>query len=1055
MERKRSFHHVVALGILVLALVRMASAQYGGGTGTPEDPYQIASSDDLIDLGDTPDDYDKHFLLTADIDLAGIPFDRAVIGHSVGRSRGSQSRPFTGVFAGNSHVIRHLHITGDDHAGLFGYVASGAVISSLGLENASIEGTADYAGGLVGHNDGSVLNCYTTGSITGNDSVGGLVGDNSGSISNCYSTSAVTGNDHVGGLVGYSSGSVSNCYSTGAAAGNDHVGGLAGANSGSVSSCYGTGAVTGDANIGGLVADNSGSVASSFWDTETSGLAASAGGLGLTTTEMQDMETYPDAGWDFVGESADGTGETWQMPETGGYPRLGVFEGHAPVQPQGQGTLAEPFLITNAFELGSVGHRPLAHYRLDTDIDLAGITWGIAVVPWFGGDFDGDGHVIRQLHIQGAGCLGLFGSLSAGSVVTDLGLEGASVQGTGSLIGALAGHSEAALINCYSTGTVTGQDDIGALVGINYGSISDCWSTGAVAGDASAGGLVGCNGGGSVSNCYSAATVTGHRWVGGAVGYNNHGSVSNCYNTGVITGHNRVGGLVGYNDYGSTVSNCYSIGAVAGDDDIGGLVGDNGGRVVHSFWDMDSSGVLHSSGGAGLATAEMMDPEWIGLQGWASDPNWLLDPYQDYPRLAWEGTEGQVVPEPVIDWMIGAGTSDVPYEINDVSQLLRISKASLLWEKDIALVNDLDLAEILWPQAVIPDFTGTFYGNDHVIRNLRITGNSYLGCFGRLEEDGAILNLGLLDVDIAARGRNVGGLVGYNDHSSVWNCHSTGVVAGDDHVGGLVGENNWGVVSNCYSTAVVAGDGYVGGLVGANAGRVRNCYSHGAVTGEKWAVGGLLGHSSGGFQVSDCYSTGAVAGKDDVGGLIGRNMNSRVSNCHSTGAVAGNDNVGGLLGYNQNSVSNCYSIGPVTGDTGVGGLVGQNQVNAGILNCYSTGATTGIDKVGGLVGRDFYGSIANCYSTGAVTGNHDVGGLVGDSMAGHDAERSFWDIGTSGQAASAGGMGRMTGEMQEVNTYLIAGWDFAEETNNGTDDIWRIDDGQDYPHLWWELDEED
>ena len=44
-------------------------AQYSGGRGTADDPYQIATAADLIALGNTPQDFDKHFVLTADIDL--------------------------------------------------------------------------------------------------------------------------------------------------------------------------------------------------------------------------------------------------------------------------------------------------------------------------------------------------------------------------------------------------------------------------------------------------------------------------------------------------------------------------------------------------------------------------------------------------------------------------------------------------------------------------------------------------------------------------------------------------------------------------------------------------------------------------------------------------------------------------------------------------------------------------------------------------------------------------------------------------------------------------
>ena len=44
--------------------------------------------------------------------------------------------------------------------------------------------------------------------------------------------------------------------------------------------------------------------------------------------------------------------------------------------------------------------------------------------------------------------------------------------------------------------------------------------------------------------------------------------------------------------------------------------------------------------------------------------------------------------------------------------------------------------------------------------------------------------------------------------------------------------------------------------------------------------------------------------------------------------------------------------------------------------------------------------------------------------------------------------------MLTAATFLEAGWDFVGETENGTDDIWWIDEGQDYPRLWWELGDE-
>jgi hypothetical protein len=63
----------------------------------------------------------------------------------------------------------------------------------------------------------------------------------------------------------------------------------------------------------------------------------------------------------------------------------------------------------------------------------------------------------------------------------------------------------------------------------------------------------------------------------------------------------------------------------------------------------------------------------------------------------------------------------------------------------------------------------------------------------------------------------------------------------------------------------------------------------------------------------------------------------------------------------------------------------------------------------------------------------------------------FWDAQTSDQAKSAGDTGKITAEMHTASTFLNVGWDFVDETANGTEDIWWILEGRDYPRLWWEL----
>ena len=167
--RCTSWAYVAA--VLLLTGVSTATAKYSGGTGEPNDPYQIATAADLIALGETPEDYDKHFLLTADIDLdPNLPgrkvFDRAVIAPDTDPAKGGfQGTAFTGVFDGNGHTILHLTITGKDSLGLFGRLGVPASLSNLGLEAVEITGTW-HVGGLVGSNgDGSIANCHSSGSV--------------------------------------------------------------------------------------------------------------------------------------------------------------------------------------------------------------------------------------------------------------------------------------------------------------------------------------------------------------------------------------------------------------------------------------------------------------------------------------------------------------------------------------------------------------------------------------------------------------------------------------------------------------------------------------------------------------------------------------------------------------------------------------------------------------------------------------------------------------------------------------------------------------------------
>ena len=249
--------------------------------------------------------------------------------------------------------------------------------------------------------------------------------------------------------------------------------------------------------------------------------------------------------------------------------------------------------------------------------------------------------------------------------------------------------------------------------------------------------------------------------------------------------------------------------------------------------------------------------------------------------------------------------------------------------------------------------------------------------------------------------------------------------------------------------------------------------AHLTIIGESYL--GLFGQLAHGAVVKNLGVVGVnVTGSGhDIGGLVGNNrtwyhvgrtelfrMGGVLNSCYSVGAVSGSSRVGGLVGFSCGTVTQCYSMGTVRGISCVGGLVGDNgherlrdqHGGPGIITCcYSTSTAIGDSSVGGLAGHNG-GYVVHCYTIGSVSGAEGVGGLVGSGGA--EAFSSFWDIETSGQTTSAGGTGKTTAEMQTASTFLDAMWDFADETANGTEDIWRILEGKDYPHLWWEATEE-
>ncbi len=293
------------------------------GNGSQNNPYEIASVENLYWIVMEPSRWEDHYLQTEDIDLA------ETVNWFEGkgwRPVGNNLQSFTGTYDGQGYRIKNMYIDRSEavDVGLFGSV-TGAVIKNLSITNLEVTGN-NNVGGLAGSSFQSVFyNCYTSGEIHFNgNTAGGLIGNNRNSeISSSISRSNVTGKGNfAGSLVGMNrESSIDNSFATGNVNGEHYAGGLVGWNyMSSVNNSFSIGSVGGINYTGGLIGENLNStVNDSYWNTETSGQASSAGGEGRTTSEMTfpyAANTYLD--WDFT--------EIWSEDEefgfNDGYPYL-------------------------------------------------------------------------------------------------------------------------------------------------------------------------------------------------------------------------------------------------------------------------------------------------------------------------------------------------------------------------------------------------------------------------------------------------------------------------------------------------------------------------------------------------------------------------------------------------------------------------------------------------------------------------------------------------------------------------------------------------------------
>jgi hypothetical protein len=721
------------------------ASYYSGGSGTADDPYQIADISAWQKLTWSPLDWDKHFILTADIDFKGM--ELIPIAMQSGQSTSIEGL-FSGVFDGQGFSLINfvMNLPEKSFVGLFGYVGPTGRIQNLGVEAASVIGTA-YVGGLTGYNYGTITNCHTAGTVASPMQLlqdkrmihfGGLAGFNDGTISDCYAACSVSGYTYVGGLVGTNSNTINNSYATGTVNGSNYVGGLCGQNyynfrepfsseirnsfasvdvsgtsyvggfagsnnQGRIIHCYSTGKPTGIDYVGGFCGSKSTGTSyedtGNFWYVQTSQKQTSAMGTGKTTVLMKTLSTFTGADWDFA--------SVWWLPE-GDYPRLIIlFQDYS----GGVGSQTNPYKISTVDDWFKLINTPMhwgRHFLLTNDIDFEGRSLspiapdtnpyedGFQGLPFFG-TVDGQGFLLKNIIITllDQDFVGLFGQVDEIGQIVNLGADNISVIGR-SRVGGLAGRNAGGTISkCYTSGNVkaslNGGNRVGGLVGVIglNGTINECYSKTQVSGDSTIGGLAGLLSAGIIRRSYASGNVSASGdYVGGLTGQIYNSSISceirNCYATGSVSGNTNVGGLVG-NNYRGVIFRCYAVGATSGTADFGGLCGTAsigiGYEDTANFWDIETSETIFSAMGTGKTTSEMKSLITFTDAGWNFEETWWIIKHFTYPTL-WPETAA---------YSGGDGTQQI-LSNRQPAAWRKLMSTPDDWGKFFRLISDIDFA---------------------------------------------------------------------------------------------------------------------------------------------------------------------------------------------------------------------------------------------------------------------------------------------------------------------------------------------------------------------------
>ena len=579
---------------------------------------------------------------------------------------------------------------------------------------------------------------------------------------------------------------------------------------------------------------------------------------------------------------------------------------------------------------------------------------GTSSVP-FAGIFDGQGHTISGLYLDGTTKTGFFGEVTNAAIIKNFKFVDSYMKSSGSYLG-LIGYGLPQLIDSvYSNATmVPGGAYVGGFVGAYQSSVG----TGTAPSDWEAAGAAM-----TINNCWFDGTITGGTSVhsiGGFIGTQATRAkivISNCLYTGHISTEAataRAGGFYGWLNYTgkNPFENSLSVGTITTNGaNVGALIGQSGVTAstvtttnVYAIGDAACgnnttwNSVLKNRDaicGADVSTLFTSDV-------WANDnENGWNDTDRGTPILAtfadfWRARQPELVYTVDTSWYNDIDDEFTLYDLADVRGFVAIANNKddfagktvklgadivvntpnvVAWEEGNAV------ADFNWTPigTTAKPFAGTFDGQGNTISGLylNVTTTDPTGMFGSTTGVAEIKNFKLVDSYMKTTGGRLG-IVGRGTVAKIENVYTNAIMANETGhaVGGMIGE-----------------------LVPVNGTTVatfNSCWFDGSLTGGGEIAGGIVGNitAQATLEFNNCLNTGSISCNKRAGGLVGYINNGWY--------VAGS-------GWQTNKwvFNNCLSVGDVqsTGSDATWSVAGElvaaintNAVSLTLNDTYAVGS---------------------------------------------------------------------------------------------------------------------